>query len=104
MRWLFWALVLLVLGSTHCSELGEQSSVRTVGCGAPGLEAEPCATAGEACPCSGFECPTYRDGFCTAVCSEDLVWTLESCGRARPHGAAGAAGEAGASGAGGVMP
>jgi len=75
-----------------------------VACGSPGLDAEPCSVVGESCPCSGFECPTYHDGFCTAVCSERLVWALENCGRAKPPvvgSPGGAGGEAGAAGAAG---
>ena len=101
MRKLPWALGLVLLGPTSCSDSKDVVLAAVVACGSAGLESEPCRVAGETCPCSGYQCPTYGDGFCTAVCGEDYVWTLQECGRARPpRGQAGAAGAAGASGAG----
>jgi len=93
---------LLTCLAEACSK-SEGSTAVPLACGTPGLETNPCLVAKETCPCSGFECPTYHDGFCTAVCSDELVWQLTDCGRALPfepsQGGAGAGGEAGEAGA-----
>jgi hypothetical protein len=107
MRRSSWALVWSIFWFGNCTERKPVVTASVLACGTAGLEGERCAVGGETCPCSGFECPTYGDGFCTAVCSAELVWALEDCGRARPPvigNAGGAAGEAGAAGAAGGAP
>jgi hypothetical protein len=83
-----------------CAE-SEPGVAPTRSCQTPDLQGYPCGTVGDSCVCSGYECPTYVDGFCTAVCSEVGVWKLTDCKRALSPGSGGQGGEGGEGGAAG---